>query len=140
MTQMTELISRIIYKFLEELLKESKTEIVRSRRYEKTMKKIMESYNSGASSKDSVRRVNQQVDNIKKNLKNQIDKQNDHAQTLMTIDERTKEMVEDAKQYRNNAREVHNAAWWLNKKYQILIGGTLLLISVLVILMVVRIF
>lgn len=104
------------------------------------MKKIMESYNSGASSKDTIRRVNQQVDNIKKNLKNQIDKQNDHTQTLMSIDERTKEMVEEARQYRNNAQDVHNAAWWLNKKYQILIGGTLLLISVLVTLMVVRIF
>lgn len=117
----------------------TKSKTALKRTYETKMKKIITSYNSGGSSSDMIRKVNEQVETLKLNLKDQIEKQTEHSQRLALMKEQTEEMKDEARQYRDNAREVHHAAWWLNKKWQFLIGGTVVLMSLLVIILVMKI-
>ena len=52
----------------------------------------------------------------------------DHLGNLDNLDEKTREMVEEAKKYRDNSKGVYVASYWLNKKYAILIYGSITLI------------
>ena len=73
-------------------------------------------------------RINSQLQTANSKASMMYQKNLDHLGNLDNLDEKTREMVEEAKKYRDNSKGVYVASYWLNKKYAILIYGSITLI------------
>ena len=63
-----------------------------------------------------------------------------HLENLDDIDEKTKKMILDAKEFNDHSNETYKASYWLNKKYAILIYGGASLLILFIVLFLYRIF
>lgn len=78
--------------------------------------------------KNVLNRINSQLQSANSKASMMYQKNLDHLGNLDNLDEKTREMVEEAKKYRDNSKGVYVASYWLNKKYAILIYGSITLI------------
>jgi hypothetical protein len=62
-----------------------------------------------------------------------------HLENLDNIDEDTRQMILEAQEMNQNARGVYAASYWLNKKYALLIYGSLSLLILFIVLFIYRI-
>jgi len=62
-----------------------------------------------------------------------------HLENLDNMDEKTRKMIEDAKKFNQNTNDVYLASYWLNKKYALLIYGSLTLLILFIVLFLYRI-
>lgn len=65
-----------------------------------------------------------------------IRRQNEHTKKLIETEKMTEELITGAEDLNKNSQSVWSAAYWLNKKYQILIFGGIVLILVLVLIFI----
>ena len=59
-----------------------------------------------------------------------------YLEDIKDIHSQTTDLVEESKQFAHNAEETRKAAWWYNKKYQVLVWGSVILVALLAILFV----
>ena len=69
-------------------------------------------------------------------LKDIIERQNKHTEKLIRTEEMTQELITGAEEINKNSNSLWSAAYWLNKKYQILIFGGVLLLLILILILV----
>ena len=62
-----------------------------------------------------------------------------HLENLDNIDEETKKMILEAQKMNNHTENVYAASYWLNKKYALLIYGSLTLLILFIVLFLYRI-
>lgn len=62
-----------------------------------------------------------------------------HLENLDNMDEQTRKMIDDARQFNQNSMDVYTASYWLNKKYALLIYGSLTLLILFIVLFLYRI-
>ena len=114
-------------------------EVAETKRYGNKMIEIMKNYNNGNSG-DITQKVGNQVKTATENVKGQIKKNLDYLEDLEEMERTTQDLVEMSKEFNQNARDVHHAAWWHNKKYQFMIWGSVGLVVILIILFTCRLF
>ena len=90
--------------------------------------------------KNVLNRINSQLETANKKASMIYAKNLDHLENLEGLDQETKQMIEEAKAFNQNSKDVHQAAWLLNKKLALLIFGSLTLVVLLIVLFVYRIF
>ena len=129
--------NRLIYKFIKELNELSKVEVAETKRYGNKMMEIMKNYNQGNSG-DITHKVGMQVMTATQNVQGQIEKNLNYLEELEEMERKTQDLVEMSKEFNQNADDVHKAAWWHNKKYQIMIWGSVGLVALLIVLFIFR--
>ena len=71
----------------------------------------------------------------------QMYKQNlEHLNNIDHLDAETQEMVKNARDFQGNSNNVYLASYWLNKKYALLIFGSLTVLILFIVLFVYRLF
>ena len=101
------------------------------------MKEIISNYNQGNNG-DITSKVQAQVKNATHKVNEQIEMNLNYLEDLKDMQEKTTDLVEESNQFQKNANDVYQAAWWYNKKMQILIWGSVALVLLLTILFLVR--
>jgi hypothetical protein len=98
--------------------------------FKRFIKDTLKKYNDP----QEVQRVGLLVQKAEDRLHDIIRRQNEHTQKLMETEQMTQELMDGAKELKKESLSVWSAAYWLNKKYQILIfGGVLLLLIIILI-------
>jgi len=83
-----------------------------------------------------VQRVGMLVQKAEDRMKEIIIRQNKYTNKLIETEKMTEELITGAEDIHKNSNSLWSAAYWLNKKYQILIFGGVLLLLILILILV----
>ena len=100
--------------------------------FKRFIKDILKKFNDP----QEVQRVGLLVQKAEDRLNDIIRRQNEHTKKLIETEKMTEELITEAEDLQKNSTSVWSAAYWLNKKYQILIFGGIVLILVLILIFV----
>lgn len=81
-----------------------------------------------------VQRVGLLVQKAGDRLTEIIRRQNEHTKKLMETEQRSNQVILGAEGLQDNSKSLWSAAYWYNKKYQIMIFGAVLLLIVLILI------
>ena len=97
------------------------------------IKKTMKMYNT-KKNKDILRDVKDKLEVINIEVQDQIVINKKFHQEIEDTKKITDQILIEAETFRRRTSELHREAWWINKKYQILIAGSIALCLILAIL------
>jgi hypothetical protein len=89
--------------------------------------------------KNTLNRINGQIKQANQKASNMYKKNLAHLENLDNIDEDTKKMILEAQEMNRTSKGVYAASYWLNKKYALLIYGSLTLLVLFIVLFIYRI-
>ena len=100
--------------------------------FKRFIKDILKKYNDP----QEVQRVGLLVQKAEDRLHDIVRRQNEHTKKLMETEQMTQELIDGAKTLQKDSYSVWTAAYWLNKKYQILIFGSIILLLIIVLIFI----
>ena len=112
-------------------MEEARTKIPETKEFGTRMKGIMKVYNT-KKNKDILSQVKHRVDTANINVIQKIEKEREYLEDLKHTKENLEETLDELKEFKRNTEDLEREAFWMNKKYQILIWGGLLLLLILV--------
>ena len=83
---------------------------------------------------DKIAQIQQTVDQTSNELYDTINKQMESIAVISETDSKSKELLENAQEYKKNAVTVEHLAWWQNIKYWLILIGVIIVIVVIIVL------
>ena len=111
----------------------AKNKFPETKEFGSQMKKIMKVYNSKKNN-DILSQVQGQVNVLNLELIDSIKNNKQHKKNIKQTKKDTDKILLEAKLLKNNSIDLEREAWWINKKYQIMIGGGIALLLILMVL------
>ena len=89
-----------------------------------------------ANEQDKIKQAQQEVDEVVDLMKVNVDKVLDRDQKLSELDERADALKFGAQQFENTASGIESKYWWMNKKWQIIIGCLVAAIFAIILILI----
>ena len=95
------------------------------------LKMIIEKYQEKEKLK-KFEEIQKDIDDVKIEIKNNINKMVDNIEDLDQIEDKSRQLKEESKEYMDNSIKIKNISWWQNVKFRIIALSVLVIVAIII--------
>ena len=76
--------------------------------------------------------IQKDIDDVKIEIKNNINKMVDNIEDLDQIEDKSRQLKEESKEYMDNSIKIKNISWWQNVKFRIIALSVLVIVAIII--------
>ena len=96
-----------------------------------SLKMIIEKYQEKEKLK-KFEEIQKDIDDVKIEIKNNINKMVDNIEDLDQIEDKSRQLKEESKEYMDNSIKIKNISWWQNVKFRIIALSVLVIVAIII--------